>query len=83
MNAKGQKPVATETVSHYTTKITYSSGNMEYLGKADIGANTATSVWQIKKMVYDVDGNLTDIQFADGDDVFDNIWDNRESLSYL
>ena len=82
-NAKGMRPSATETVSHYVTKLSYdASSNLEYLGKADIGTATSASGWQIKKFTYDANNNLTDIELADGDDAFDNIWDNRTTYSY-
>lgn len=82
-NAKGQRPTATETVSHYVTKLAYdASSNLEYLGKADIGTATSASGWQIKKFIYDASNNLTDIQFAEGDEAFDNIWDSRTTYSY-
>jgi hypothetical protein len=81
-NAKGMRPVATESASHYTTKLTYSGSNLEYLGKADIGTATTSSGWQIKKFTYDGSNNLTDIQYAEGTDAFDKIWDNRIGYSY-
>lgn len=51
---------------------------INYVGKAQIGSAESAEVWQIIKV--DGDGNCT---WADGDDSFDNIWDDRESLSYL
>lgn len=58
------------------------SDNMIYLGKAIPGTATATAAWQIRKMTYDGSDNLTVIELADGNDDFDNIWDNRAALSY-
>jgi len=57
------------------------SGNIIYQGKALPGASKASAVWQIKKLVYS-GSNVSDIQWADGDILFDNIWDNRAGLSY-
>ena len=51
-----------------------------YLGEAEPGAVTSNSVWRIKKIVET--GPDVAITWADGDDLFDNIWDNRLSLSY-
>jgi len=65
-----------------TQVISYNgSGFAEYLGFAPPGTAKDSAGWMIKKLVYS-GTNVTDIQFADGDTKFDNIWDNRESLSY-
>jgi len=67
----------------YTLSMEYDGGsNLVYLGKALPGASKASAVWQIIKLTYDGSGNPTDIQWADGNENFDNIWDNRASLSY-
>ena len=57
------------------------SGNLQYIGKAEPGSTTASNVWQIKKMVYS-SGNLAQELFADGDQLFNNIWDDRATYSY-
>lgn len=57
------------------------TGNLIYQGQANPGTLKSEAKWQIKKFTY-VGGNITDIQFADGNTNFDNIWDNRASLSY-
>jgi len=65
-----------------TTALDYdTSDNLIYQGQANPGASKSASVWRIKKFTYST-GNLTDIQFADGNDRFDNIWDDRVSLNY-
>lgn len=53
--------------------------NIEYVGKAIPGSATSAAVWQISRI-----DNTTGLvlEFADGNSSFDNIWDNRESLSY-
>ena len=50
-----------------------------YIGKAAIGSTTASAVWQILKM--DISSGMT-ITWADGNDNFDNVWNNRASLTY-
>ena len=57
------------------------SGDLIYSGKAEGGASKASAGWQIKKYIY-TSGNLTDIQYADGNNNYDNIWNNRATLSY-
>lgn len=51
-----------------------------YIGSASIGSLTSAAVWQIFKIA-DSSGDKT-ITWADSDNSFDNIWDNRASLSY-
>ena len=51
-----------------------------YLGYASPGVATTAASWQIKKMTET--GDDLAIEWADGDALFDNIWDNRLSLSY-
>lgn len=52
-----------------------------YLGQADPGSSTAAAAWRIQKLTFGVDGDLSS-QWADGNSNFDNVWDNRASLSY-
>lgn len=51
-----------------------------YIGLAPVGALTTLAVWQVKKYV--TVGGVTTLTFADGDNEFDNVWDNRAALSY-
>jgi len=56
-----------------------STPNVTYIGKAIPGSLTSAAVWQVSKI--DESSNLA-ITFADGDSDFDNIWDDRTSLTY-
>jgi len=51
-----------------------------YIGEADAGSSESDPVWRIKQIVET--GPDVKITWADGDTNFDNIWDNRASLSY-
>lgn len=51
-----------------------------YTGEAVIGASTASPVWRICKIDT---SNGVNIKYADGDEEFNNIYDNRESLTYV
>ena len=74
--------IVRETTPHLVSAMAYdSNGNVEYIGKTTPGTSKATAGWQIKKFSY-TGSNVTDIQYSDGDIEFDNIWNNRESLSY-
>lgn len=53
--------------------------NVVYVGKADIATATSAPLWQIKKIDQTTGGVIT---WADGNDEFDNIWDNRAALTY-
>lgn len=54
--------------------------NTTYVGEALAGADTSAAAWRIKQI--SVSGNVTTVNFADGDTNFDNVWDNRAILSY-
>jgi prepilin-type processing-associated H-X9-DG protein len=63
----GEQTIRIDEVTTYT-----------YLGYSTPGASAASAVWRIKRMT-NASGNVL---FADGDEAFDNIWDNRASLTY-
>ena len=56
-----------------------STADTMYVGLASIGAATNEDSWQICK-IYSVSGAV--VTWADGNDDFDNIWENRTSLTY-
>lgn len=53
-----------------------------YVGKAAIGSSASGAVWQIKKI--NETGSPIDlvITWADGNSNYDNIWNDRASLTY-
>ena len=60
-----------------------SDGNADgyqYEGTALPGTLTSTAAWQIKR--FNLTGNPLVVQWADGDNFMNNIWDNRTSLTY-
>ncbi len=58
------------------------NGSTTYLGYSlVINSSTAQAVWRIRKEV--TSGNITTATYADGNGAYDNIWDNRASLTYL
>ena len=52
-----------------------------YRGDALPGTATSAASWRITRMTIQSDGDIA-ILFEDGDDNFDNIWDNRLSGAY-
>ncbi len=64
----------------YATRIDdTTTANATYIGKASIASSAASAVWQIQKL--DETSGLIKT-WADGNANFDNVWDNRASLSY-
>ena len=65
-----------------TQAFAYDGSNQtEYIGYALPGSSKAAAVWLIKKLTYS--GTLvTDIQFANSAAKFDQILNNKTSLSY-
>lgn len=57
------------------------SSSEVYVGEASSKSSTADPVWSIFKVV--VSGTLVSIKFADGNADYDNVWDDRASLTYL
>lgn len=56
-----------------------------YVGEAAPGVATSTNAWRVKRIEIVLDGSGredTTTLWADGDGNFDNIWDDRVSLSY-
>jgi hypothetical protein len=56
-------------------------GNLIYEGWAAPGSATSASVWAIRNISY-ASGRRVLEQWADGNTLEDNIWDNRAALSY-
>jgi len=67
--------------ARYTIACDYSGDNLIYFGRALPGSSKASSLWQVRKLTYS-GALLTDIQWADGDQLYDNVWDNRAGFSY-
>lgn len=63
-----------------TIKVDEASSTVIYQGFAIFGSLTSEAVWQIKKI--EESGTVTTVTYADGNDDYDNIWDNRAALSY-
>lgn len=70
------------SVTTYALQYAFDSGDstITYVGKAVAGSTLASASWQIKQIT-DTSGDLS-ILFADGDVLFNNVWNNRESLTY-
>lgn len=58
-----------------------SSGTYTYLGGAPAGTLESAAAWRIKRIDKSIDPDLS-LKQADGDSLYDNVWDDRLSLSY-
>ena len=55
-------------------------GGVTYVGEANPGSATASAVWRIRKITET--GNDLTQTWANANDAFDQIWDNRLALAY-
>lgn len=63
-----------------TTRIDETSTlDTVYIGYASIGEIGSNAVWKIKKILTTL---TTEIKWADGNSEYDNVWDDRTSLTY-
>lgn len=70
----------TTSVATYTTRLDEVSATITYVGEADPDTLTSEALWRIKRL--DTTNDDLVILWADGDANFDNIWDDRASLTY-
>ncbi len=56
--------------------------NVVYEGYAAPGTAESAAAWQIVKHTYDGSNNHLTTKFADGTNDYNQVWDNRASLSY-
>ncbi len=64
----------------FTTRVDEVDASNTYVGVSKPGTATSSALWRIQKIA--VSGTVTTISFADGNDAFDNVWDDRASLTY-
>lgn len=81
MNNHVRYPAAPIDSSRLIINIDKSTENVTYFGWATPGSSESSSVWKIWKAT--VSSGITSFRKADGNDLFDNQWSNRASLTYL
>lgn len=64
----------------FSMRVDDASSAVTYVGKAYVGASEASASWQIQRLT--TTGTVLDVKWADSNTKFDNIWDNRASLTY-
>ncbi len=70
-----------ETPDDKMARFAYTAGDLIYLGIAHPGTASSEAKWRIREYSY-TGGDVVSILFADGNLNFDNVWDDRASLSY-
>lgn len=68
------------TLTTVKTYIDEASSTVTYVGKASVTASPSAPVWRISKI--EVSGTVTTVKFANSSYDFNQIWDNRASLTY-
>jgi hypothetical protein len=54
----------------------------EYIGYAYPGTPKSAPGWQIQKRTYNVGGFVTDIQYANGSNGYEQVWDDGAGTDY-
>ena len=75
-NVNGRRFKATQIVP--LTSRFLSNASVSYYGYANPGTATSAAAWRI----FQDDHGGTQTLLADGNDAFDNVWDNASSLTY-
>lgn len=77
-------PATEETLAgQYSIRLDDTSTvGITYVGKATIGTATSSALWQIRKIDETGTPVTMVVTWADGNANYDNVWDNRLSLSY-
>lgn len=81
-NAQGELIVNTGGGEQALQLDDVTTSNVTYVGVATIGTATSAASWQIKKIDESGTPETLVITWADSDDSYDNVWDDRASLSY-
>lgn len=68
------------TQSNETALQIDETGTTTYIGRAKIGTAGSVAAWQIRRIVSS--GTIDSFQYANGSRRYNQIWDNRSSLTY-
>ncbi len=64
------------------TRIDESDPLSIYYGVAVAGSATNQAVWSIRRETKTKENDIVIVEWADGNELFDNIWDERRNLAY-
>lgn len=76
-----QGPVGDDDVTYAKRTDFENNDTIIYIGEAIPGSIDSASVWRMKRLTLNAEGDVTE-EWADGNANFDNIWNNRATLSY-
>jgi YD repeat-containing protein len=74
--------VVKENVRYRSLYAYDANGNITYIGESNTGTSKSAPTWRIKQLSYDTSGNITEIRWANGDQQFNKIWENRTGYTY-
>ena len=63
-------------------RIDESNPLVTYVGYANMGSLPGDAVWQIQRTTRFATNDIVIVEWADGNELFDNIWDQRVELRY-
>lgn len=59
------------------------NGTVLYIGEARVGALTSDAIWRIQRITFTTPGqDDMDLEWADGNNAYNKVWDDRLGLSY-
>lgn len=76
-----QGPSGGEDEMPLAKRVDFVTDLLIYRGEALPGALDASAVWRIRRLTLGLDDDVTE-EWADGSADFNQIWDNRASLTY-
>lgn len=62
-------------------RLDEASSTVTYIGESAPGVAESAAAWRIKRMT--TSGSVLKIDWADGNEDYDNVWTDRASLTYL
>lgn len=65
----------------YATRTDFVTANLAYVGEALPGTLDSAPSWRIKRLTLGLDDDVV-TEWADGNANFDNVWNDRATLSY-
>ena len=70
-----------EELEMYAKRVDFISDTLLYRGEATPGSAESAAVWRIRRIAFAADDDVTE-EWATGAATFDQVWDDRASLSY-
>jgi hypothetical protein len=75
--------IQAELVATYAVRIDEATSTVTYIGEAAPGTLSSAASWRIQRITFITPGeDDAEIEWADGDSDFNNVWNNRASLTY-